>query len=309
MPSFSIRVEGIRDAVPAPALRIGRLLSADRGRRDGGRDGRSALSRGAAPTGRTASPSPPRSRSASWKNRRGSRCGARWWCIRPSIRSRVSRTCCWESPARSKRTTAGWARISTASVRTRRSRARGTWTGRRRRTWAACRCANSRASRNRRVEMFLDREVPPELDAWFEHAIDCCAFLAWRLSNEGASIHFRSNGFELPPAGRRRHLRHSEIPGAGLPARRASAPEGPLEDTSYKIVFTRLAARIQRGRLDGCAHPGSRCAARAVGPSSLELMSQAGYSPRRRGDAEEDAEKAKQSCFLRVFLRVSASPR
>ena len=47
------------------------------------------------------------------------------------------------------------------------------------------------------VEIFLDRDVPPELDAWFEHSIDCCAFLAWSLSNHGASIHFRSNGFEF----------------------------------------------------------------------------------------------------------------
>ena len=47
------------------------------------------------------------------------------------------------------------------------------------------------------VEMFLDRDVPPALDAWFEHAIDCCAFLAWRLSDQGASIHFRSQGFQF----------------------------------------------------------------------------------------------------------------
>src|SRR3954464_6730488 len=47
------------------------------------------------------------------------------------------------------------------------------------------------------VEMFLDRDVPAELEEWFEHSIDCCAFLAWSLSNHGASIHFRSNGFEF----------------------------------------------------------------------------------------------------------------
>ena len=47
------------------------------------------------------------------------------------------------------------------------------------------------------VEIFLDRDVPHELDAWFEHAVDCCAFLAWSLSNHGASIHFRSNGLQF----------------------------------------------------------------------------------------------------------------
>src|SRR6185436_9300356 len=45
------------------------------------------------------------------------------------------------------------------------------------------------------VEIFLDRDVPHELDPWFEHAVNCCAFLVWRLSSHGAAIHFRSNGY------------------------------------------------------------------------------------------------------------------
>ena len=36
---------------------------------------------------------------------------------------------------------------------------------------------------------------PARLDAWFEHAVACCAFLAWRLSTQGVAIHFRSNGY------------------------------------------------------------------------------------------------------------------
>ena len=47
------------------------------------------------------------------------------------------------------------------------------------------------------VEIFLDREVPHELDAWFEHAVDCCAFLIWRLSSQGVAVHFRSNSYDL----------------------------------------------------------------------------------------------------------------
>src|SRR5262249_20746424 len=38
------------------------------------------------------------------------------------------------------------------------------------------------------VEIFLDRSVAPEFDAWFEHAVACCAFLAWRLSAQGIAI-------------------------------------------------------------------------------------------------------------------------
>ena len=89
----------------------------------------------------------------------------------------------------------------------------------------------------RRIEMFLDRDVPRTLDTWFEHAIDCCAFLAWRLSSDGASIHFRSNAFSL------RQPEEGDIYSvlkflALVYPQGASAPEGPLEESSYKLVFT-----------------------------------------------------------------------
>jgi uncharacterized protein (DUF58 family) len=44
----------------------------------------------------------------------------------------------------------------------------------------------------RTVEIFLDRNAPLE---WFERAVECCAFLAWELNENGASLHFRSQGF------------------------------------------------------------------------------------------------------------------
>src|SRR3954453_9801981 len=87
------------------------------------------------------------------------------------------------------------------------------------------------------VEMFLDRDVPAELEAWFEHSIDCCAFLARSLSNHGASIHFRSNGFEF------RQPEDGDIFSilkylALVYPQVGNAPEPPLDDSSYKIVFT-----------------------------------------------------------------------
>jgi uncharacterized protein (DUF58 family) len=87
------------------------------------------------------------------------------------------------------------------------------------------------------VEIFLDRDIPPALDAWFEHAIDCCAFLAWRLSSLGAAIHFRSQGFDF------RQPEDGDIYAilkylALVYPQRANAPEAALDDTSYKIVFT-----------------------------------------------------------------------
>jgi hypothetical protein len=87
------------------------------------------------------------------------------------------------------------------------------------------------------AEIFLDRDIPPALDAWFEHAIDCCAFLAWRLSSQGAAIHFRSQGFDF------RQPEDGDIYTilkylALVYPQSANAPEAPLDDTSYKIVFT-----------------------------------------------------------------------
>ena len=87
------------------------------------------------------------------------------------------------------------------------------------------------------VEIFLDRDIPHALDPWFEHAIDCCAFLAWRLSSLGAAIHFRSQGFDF------RQPEDGDIYAilkylALVYPQRANAPEAALDDTSYKIVFT-----------------------------------------------------------------------
>ena len=87
------------------------------------------------------------------------------------------------------------------------------------------------------VEMFLDRDIPFTLDAWFEHAIDCCAFLAWRLSSQGAAIHFRAQGFDF------RQPEDGDIYTilkylALVYPQGANAPEAPLDNTSYKIVFT-----------------------------------------------------------------------
>jgi len=40
------------------------------------------------------------------------------------------------------------------------------------------------------VAFFLDLDVPPEHETWFESAIDRCAFLAWNLSQRGSKLRF-----------------------------------------------------------------------------------------------------------------------
>jgi len=87
------------------------------------------------------------------------------------------------------------------------------------------------------VEMFLDRDIPFTLDAWFERAVDCCAFLAWRLSGRGVSVHFRSQGFDF------RQPEDGDIYAilkylALVYPQRSQSTAAPLEDSSYKIVLT-----------------------------------------------------------------------
>jgi len=94
------------------------------------------------------------------------------------------------------------------------------------------------------VEIFVDREVPAEMDAWFEHIVDCCAFLAWRLAGEGSAIRFRSQGFyfRLPEDGDiYTILKYLAMvyPQAG------GGPEPPLSDDSYKLVFTPSPGRFR----------------------------------------------------------------
>jgi uncharacterized protein (DUF58 family) len=87
------------------------------------------------------------------------------------------------------------------------------------------------------VEIYLDRNIPADLDPWFEHSVNCCAFLAWRLSSVGASIHFRSGGYEFrqPEDGNiYTILKYLAL----VYPQRSEAPEPPLDETSFKIVFT-----------------------------------------------------------------------
>ncbi len=40
------------------------------------------------------------------------------------------------------------------------------------------------------VAFFLDLEAPSEFTAWFESTVDCCAFLAWNMSQRGSRVRF-----------------------------------------------------------------------------------------------------------------------
>ena len=116
------------------------------------------------------------------------------------------------------------------------------------------------------VEVFLDRDIAPQFDAWFEHAINCCAFLCWRLSSRGTSIHFRAQGFDF------RQPLDGDIYTilkylALVYPQRGNVLEAPLEETSYQVVFTPSPARfVAAGWIT----------ARILGPEALPVPAPAG---------------------------------
>lgn len=46
------------------------------------------------------------------------------------------------------------------------------------------------------LELFFDLDVPFDQREWFEKAVECAAFLAWRVSERAARIHFRTQDFD-----------------------------------------------------------------------------------------------------------------
>ena len=94
------------------------------------------------------------------------------------------------------------------------------------------------------VEIFLDRNVPASEAPWLEHAIDCCAFLCWRLAATGARLRFVSQGADmrLPEQGDiytiLKFLSETE-------AVRSTVPVYPHETNSFQIVFS-LAEQVAR---------------------------------------------------------------
>jgi uncharacterized protein (DUF58 family) len=47
------------------------------------------------------------------------------------------------------------------------------------------------------VEIFLDRRIQPGRNAWFEKAVEQCAFVVWHLADRGTEIWFRSQRFSF----------------------------------------------------------------------------------------------------------------
>jgi uncharacterized protein (DUF58 family) len=105
------------------------------------------------------------------------------------------------------------------------------------------------------IEIMLDLECPPGLEAWFEKAVECSAYLAWHALDKGARVRFRTQDFDLkaPVEGDAyvilKYLALVE------PRRKAAAlaPGGASldEPDTVAIVFSASGERAAAGGLDG----------------------------------------------------------
>jgi len=93
------------------------------------------------------------------------------------------------------------------------------------------------------VEIFLDLNVPESQRAWFEQALDCCAFIAWHLARRSARIRFRTQEFSI------------SIPATGdiytilkylalATPKAAKSPALPDDESSFQIVFAAEPGRL-----------------------------------------------------------------
>jgi len=52
-------------------------------------------------------------------------------------------------------------------------------------------------NQDREVELMLDLNVPAGLNDWFEHAVDCAAYLSWSLAQDGIRLRLRTQDVDL----------------------------------------------------------------------------------------------------------------
>jgi len=102
----------------------------------------------------------------------------------------------------------------------------------------------------RLVEMFLDLSAAREYDDWFERAVEYCALLAWRISERGARIHFRTQEFD------RRLPEECDVYAIlkylALVSRQPGRPPlKPYDQTGFRVVVTVSANRVFEAGWEG----------------------------------------------------------
>jgi uncharacterized protein (DUF58 family) len=89
----------------------------------------------------------------------------------------------------------------------------------------------------RLLEVFLDLDVATADAAWFEQAVEACAFLVWRVSERGARLRFRTQDFDVsvPEGGDVYTVLRYLATVTATPGKPALAP---ADEESYQLVFT-----------------------------------------------------------------------
>ena len=105
----------------------------------------------------------------------------------------------------------------------------------------------------------LDLQARDSDAAWFERAVECCAYLAWRLSGRGARVRFSTQDFDIltPVEGDvYAILRYLAL----VSRRRRASLLLPFADDSVQVLFTTRAHEVAEAGWSG---------ARIVGPEHL----------------------------------------
>lgn len=90
---------------------------------------------------------------------------------------------------------------------------------------------------DRHVVMYFDLDAPQDAEAWFESAVDCAAFLAFRLAEHDARVRFQSQDIDvtLPDDGDiYTILKYLAL----VNPRRGKPPAAPDDPSSFHIVFS-----------------------------------------------------------------------
>jgi uncharacterized protein (DUF58 family) len=118
---------------------------------------------------------------------------------------------------------------------------------------------------DQRVMIFLDLNCKPEQTEWFETAVDCSAFLAYRLNLRGARVRFRTSEFDvsLPQEGDIHTILNYLALVTPRAARVGSASEGPDDSSGINIVFTGDPSRLAKHGWDTAPH------AHVLGPNAF----------------------------------------
>ncbi len=124
---------------------------------------------------------------------------------------------------------------------------------------------------DRLLEMFLDLNVPVSRQAWFEQAVDACAFLVWGIAARGGRVRFRTQEFDvsIPEMGDVYTILKYLATVSPAPGR---PPIEAADDQSCQLVFTPAGP-------DSLAEAGWT-QARILGPDAL---------PRAEAAHQEDA--------------------